>query len=122
MTEGRGNTFEVHGENVAVFRVEGGIYATSDACRHEDGPVGEGDLDGKIVTCPYHDWKYDVTTGDCITEPSRPLPCFAVTEHDGFMFYMTALTGGHPPLGVINNFIHSPEYINRLADLGCAFP
>lgn len=84
--EGRGNTFDVKGENVAVFRVSGVLYATSDACRHEDGPLGEGDLDGPIVTCPYHDWKYDVTTGDCITEPSRPLPCFDVVEHDGFVW------------------------------------
>ena len=38
-------------------------------CKHAQGPLGEGICDDNIVTCPWHGWKYDVTTGVCATNP-----------------------------------------------------
>ena len=35
---------------------------------------------GGVVTCPYHDWRYDLATGACLSEPSRPVSCFAIRE------------------------------------------
>ncbi len=86
LADGKGTTFEVRGENVAVFRVGGTVFAISDACAHEDGPLGEGELDGRVVTCPYHDWRFDVTTGACLTETTRQVGCFATKEADGFIW------------------------------------
>lgn len=60
---GSAKTVDVKGKPVAVFNVGGSFYAISDACAHRGGPLGEGELDGKIVTCPWHGWRYDVTTG-----------------------------------------------------------
>lgn len=60
---GSGKTVDVNGKPVAVFNVEGNFCAISDTCLHRGGPLGEGELDGKIVTCPWHGWRYDVTTG-----------------------------------------------------------
>ena len=77
LVDGKGTTFAVRGKNVAVFRLDGKIFAIADACTHEDGPLGEGSLDGSVVTCPYHDWRFDVKTGACITNSSRPVGCFA---------------------------------------------
>ena len=99
VADGAGSTFLVDGRNVAVFRVGGRLYATADACRHEDGPLGEGSLDGPVVTCPYHDWKYDVTTGDCITDPTRPLPCYTVEERGGFIWVGPRIREGSPDRG-----------------------
>jgi len=86
LTEGSGNTFDVDGHNVAVFRVAGQVYAIDDACTHEDGPLGEGELDGLVVACPYHDWRFDLKTGACLTDGERPVSCFAVRERDGFIW------------------------------------
>jgi len=86
VVEGRGNTFSLDGRNIALFRVNGTVYAIDDACRHEDGPLGEGDLEGSVVTCPYHNWRFDVTNGDCLTEPERPVPCFGTREQDGVVW------------------------------------
>ena len=54
---------QVNGKAVAVANVEGKFYAINNICLHMGGPLGEGSLDGHIVTCPWHGWEYDVTTG-----------------------------------------------------------
>lgn len=83
---GRPRMYVVQGDTVAVFQVDGALFAIDNACSHEDGPLGEGAISGGIVTCPYHDWRYDVRTGSCLTEPSRRQACFAVRERDGYLW------------------------------------
>ncbi len=83
---GRGRTVVVRGEAVAVFHSTSGWFAIDDACTHEDAPLGEGDLDGDIVVCPYHDWRYDLRTGACHTDPERPVGCFAIRVDDGLVW------------------------------------
>jgi len=63
LAAGSGKTVDVNGKAVAVFNVEGTFYAIDDTCVHRGGPLGEGEMDGKIVACPWHGWRYDVTTG-----------------------------------------------------------
>ena len=56
------------GRVVALFNVDGEFHALDGVCPHAGGPLGEGDLDGAIVTCPWHGWQFDVTTGQhCLT-------------------------------------------------------
>ena len=49
---------------IAVFNIEGLFYAISNSCIHKGGPLSKGFLDGDIVTCPWHGWKYSVKTGE----------------------------------------------------------
>ena len=60
---GQGKCVEVEGRRLAIFNVDGSYYAIDDVCQHQGGPLGEGELNGKIVTCPWHGWEYDVTSG-----------------------------------------------------------
>ena len=60
---GQGKCVEVEGRRLAIFNVDGSYYAIDDVCQHQGGPLGEGELSGKIVTCPWHGWEYDVTSG-----------------------------------------------------------
>ncbi len=60
---GTGKVVDVGGQKIALFNVNGSFYAISNTCAHRGGPLGEGDLADKIVTCPWHGWSYDVTTG-----------------------------------------------------------
>jgi len=48
---------------IALFNINGTFYAIDNTCAHRGGPLGEGDLGGTIVTCPWHGWQFDVTTG-----------------------------------------------------------
>lgn len=60
---GSGKTVSVNGTAVALFNVDGTFYAVNDTCLHRGGPLGEGELDGKIAICPWHGWRWDVTSG-----------------------------------------------------------
>ena|SRR5271170_4775913 len=75
---GQGMTVEAAGQKIALFNVAGRFEATSDVCLHQSGPLGEGTLEGPVVTCPWHHWQYDVTTGVCKTKPGASLRKFAV--------------------------------------------
>ena len=68
----------ISGKAIAVANVDGTFHACTNACPHADGPLGEGELVGKVLTCPYHGWQYDITTGDCITTPSAHLATYEV--------------------------------------------
>jgi nitrite reductase/ring-hydroxylating ferredoxin subunit len=60
---------EVDGQQVALANVDGQVYAFSGACTHRGGPLIEGDLDGDVVTCPWHGGQFNVRTGEVITMP-----------------------------------------------------
>ena len=75
---GQCRVVEVEGKTVALFNVDGSFYALDNTCLHRGGPLGEGDLDGKIVTCPWHGWQYDVSTGANANNPAVKVACFPV--------------------------------------------
>jgi nitrite reductase (NADH) small subunit len=75
---GQGKTVEVAGRDVAIFNVNGSFHAIDNTCKHRGGPLGEGELDGTVVTCPLHAWTYDVTSGECFDDPSCAVEVFAV--------------------------------------------
>jgi len=72
---GKAMTVEVSGTPVALYNVGGTIYATTNTCPHRGGPLGEGDLDDKVITCPWHGFQFDVTAGRCLTNPAVTLAC-----------------------------------------------
>jgi len=70
------------GTAICVANVDGTFHAISNNCPHADGPLGEGTLSGTHVTCPYHGWAFDVSTGECQTNPSSPVESFEVQVKD----------------------------------------
>jgi nitrite reductase/ring-hydroxylating ferredoxin subunit len=48
---------------IALFNVDGTLHALDGVCPHQGGPLGQGMLEGCIVTCPWHGWQFDVQTG-----------------------------------------------------------
>ena len=83
--EGKPRQYVVGGRAVAVFRVGAEVFVIDNACLHEDGPLGEGSQEGTVVVCPYHDWRYDLRTGACLTMPSRRLATWPVRTRDGWV-------------------------------------
>lgn len=51
------------GKIFAVFNTDGRIHVLDGICPHAGGPLGKGMLRGSVVTCPWHGWQFDVTTG-----------------------------------------------------------
>ncbi len=75
---GTGKTVEAGGRKIALFNVEGKFYAIDNTCKHRGGPIGEGELTGTSVICPWHGWEYDVTTGKNLDDDSIQLGCYPV--------------------------------------------
>ncbi len=66
----------IEGKAVAVANVAGKIYAINNTCLHRGGPLGQGLLEGKVVTCPWHGWQFDVTTGKAVQNPAAGVDCY----------------------------------------------
>lgn len=61
--EGKGLIVSVKGTKVALFRCGGDVYAIRNQCPHMGGDLGEGLLEGDVVRCPWHGWRFSVKTG-----------------------------------------------------------
>jgi len=53
----------VNDRKIALFHTRSGLFASDNTCPHRGGPLGEGDLIGEEVICPWHLWTFDVRTG-----------------------------------------------------------
>jgi nitrite reductase/ring-hydroxylating ferredoxin subunit len=69
---------EVQGKTIALFHCDGRFYATDNTCLHRGGPLGEGSLSGTIITCPWHGWEFDVTSGVSTMNPAAKVKTFEV--------------------------------------------
>jgi nitrite reductase (NADH) small subunit/3-phenylpropionate/trans-cinnamate dioxygenase ferredoxin subunit len=76
---GEGRLVDAAGMTLALFNVAGTYYAIDNGCPHRGGPLGEGDVDGVLVACPWHGWRWDVTTGANANNPAVRVACFPVT-------------------------------------------
>ncbi len=79
LAPGKAMCVEVAGEKVALFNIDGSYYAIGNSCTHVGGPLSEGELDGKVVTCPLHGARFDVTSGSVLGPPAGAnVPCYRV--------------------------------------------
>jgi nitrite reductase (NADH) small subunit len=76
----------VDGEDVALFRRGEEIFALGNLCPHQGGSLGDGFVEGDIVTCPLHGWEFDLRSGACMTVPGESVPRYAVTVESGAVF------------------------------------
>lgn len=68
---GTGKPLMVNGITLAVFNISGAFHAMSNTCPHRGGPLGEGAVAGNVVTCPWHGFAFDCTTGE--SAEGRPM-------------------------------------------------
>ena len=76
--EGTGKVIEVGGKTLALFNADGKFYAIDNTCKHRGGPLGEGELVGLEVTCPWHGWSYNITTGENLDDATVKVGCYPV--------------------------------------------
>ncbi len=70
--------FDLSGRAIALANVGGKFHAINGVCLHHGGPLGEGTLEGNVVTCPWHGWQYDVVSGKSVQNPSTGVACYPV--------------------------------------------
>ena len=71
------------GRIFAVYNVDGEFHVLDGICPHAGGPLGKGQLDGAIVTCPWHGWQFDVLTGQHCLNDTLCQPTYNVQVIDG---------------------------------------
>ena len=72
--------------DLALFLLDGEVYALDNECPHKGGPLGEGVVENGCVLCPLHGWAFDVKTGVCADKPNRPATRIPVHVVDGQVF------------------------------------
>jgi nitrite reductase/ring-hydroxylating ferredoxin subunit len=94
---------EIRGQEIAVFRHDGDYYAVANYCIHQGGPLCEGALSGhmttaedgwdwryddeeKYVVCPWHGWKFDITSGRSPKDDRYAVPTYDVEVEDGTVY------------------------------------
>ena len=75
---GECKTVTAGNRELGLFNVGGKFYATDNTCPHRGGPLGEGMLEGNLITCPWHGWQFDVCTGGSPVIPSAKIDSFEV--------------------------------------------
>ena len=69
---------DADGKIIALCNVNGTFHAVDNTCIHQGGPLGEGSMDGSTITCPWHAWQYDVTTGKNTDNPAMGVNTYPV--------------------------------------------
>ena len=64
--ENSGKELNVNGTRVALFLANGKYYAIEALCRHQDGSLAPGKVEGEVVECPLHSWHYNIRTGELL--------------------------------------------------------
>lgn len=85
--QGKAKVVTAKGTAIALYNVAGKFYATQNNCLHRGGPLGDGQLNNEVVTCPWHGWQYDVTSGQNKVMPQVKLKVYR-TEVKGEEVYV----------------------------------
>jgi 3-phenylpropionate/trans-cinnamate dioxygenase ferredoxin subunit len=78
--------FDIGNQPIVLFNIGGQYFAIGDVCTHDDGPLGDGDLDGYEIICPRHGAHFDVRDGRAVRLPAVVnTPWYPVRVSDGFL-------------------------------------
>jgi 3-phenylpropionate/trans-cinnamate dioxygenase ferredoxin subunit len=75
---------EIDGKPIVIFNIAGNLYAIGDVCTHDDGPLGDGEVEGDEIVCPRHGARFDLRTGKVTSMPAVvDIPAYPVRVLDG---------------------------------------
>ena len=99
LPSGTSTTVKAFGTTVAVFNVEGQVFALSNHCPHHGGPLCHGRIsgavlpsqpyeyrygrEGRVLTCPWHGWEFDIESGRTIFDPAVRVKIYEARIEEG---------------------------------------
>jgi nitrite reductase (NADH) small subunit len=81
--DGAMRLFQVGRKKIALAKLDGGVYAFDGLCPHAFGPMHRAEVDGTVVTCPYHAWRFDLACGGRELHGYRSLATYPVRVESG---------------------------------------
>lgn len=86
LTPGTWRVVDVDDVMIAVFNIDGELYAIEDVCTHDGGELASGELEGDEIVCPRHGAHFCVKSGEALTPPAyEPVDTFPVRVEDGMV-------------------------------------
>lgn len=77
---------EVEHRSIVMLNIAGKIFAIDDVCSHDNGPVGDGELEGETIICPRHGAKFDLATGKVLRLPAvEDIAAYPTRENSGYL-------------------------------------
>ncbi len=78
---------DVGNKPIVIFNIADQLFAIGDICTHDDGPLGDGSLEGHTIVCPRHGAEFDVRTGQVMSMPAVvDIPAYPVQVREGKIF------------------------------------
>lgn len=82
---GKSKLVEVSGKIIALFHTPLGYFALDDRCPHRGGPLSEGEIREGDVTCPWHQARFELSSGQCRSSKDLKVATYLVQIHDGYV-------------------------------------
>lgn len=77
---------ELGGKSIVLFNLAGKLFAIGDVCSHDNGPVGDGEIEENEIICPRHGARFDIRTGKANSLPAIvDIPAYPVRVVDGMV-------------------------------------
>jgi nitrite reductase (NADH) small subunit len=83
---GSSRTVSVGRYEIALFNVDGNLYALENCCPHQGGPIADGWVEHCTVTCPWHGWRFDLRSGKMTLGDFALIPRFEVRVGEGGIY------------------------------------
>jgi 3-phenylpropionate/trans-cinnamate dioxygenase ferredoxin subunit len=84
--KGRGRSGFAGTTKVAIYLVDGQFYAIKNFCPHAGAALAVGRMDGPVVECSRHQWKFNVQTGACLTNGMFTVQNYPTKVEDGYVW------------------------------------
>ena len=86
LPEGERLFIEVGGKSIVIFNLAGKLFAIGDICSHDNGPVGDGEIQGTEIICPRHGARFDIRSGKATALPAVvDIPAYPVRVAEGMI-------------------------------------
>ena len=86
MPNGERMFIEVEGKSIVLLNLAGTLFAIGDICSHDNGPVGDGEIEGNEIICPRHGARFDVHTGKATSLPAvADIPVYPVRVREAMI-------------------------------------
>jgi len=84
LSPGERLSIKVSGQPIVIFNIDGGVFAIDDACTHDDGPLGDWEVEDDQIICPRQGTRFDIRSGEVLSLPEvSDVPTYPPRVVDG---------------------------------------
>lgn len=87
---GAGRNFKINNQDVVIFHTDQGFFCRSGLCKHNNVKLELGRVHGDVVTCPFHNWQYRISTGKGVSPDWTHLSCYPLEVREGDIWIAVA--------------------------------